>query len=230
MQKELDHFLTKRYPEIFKNRNASIQESCMAWGFSCGDGWFNILNTACGLIDSHIKQIEEKNRDNAEYVRKIENNEKVYDWVEKAYKEGKLNQVKVPTFVAQQVKEKFGTLRFYYSGGDDYIDGVVRFAESLSGKTCEVCGNVGHLGGNGYISTKCKEHKPEYEIDEQFELKVDDSIAVLKDGDYVEFKIAEIINDNEVKGYCYNEKWEVEETLLSAKMVKTDIFSYWELI
>jgi hypothetical protein len=230
MREELDHFLTKRYPKIFKNRTASIQESCMAWGFSCGDGWFNILNTACGLIDSHIKHVEQKNRDNAEYVKKIENYEEVYDWVKREYEQGKLDQKPVPVFIAQQVKEKFGTLRFYYSGGDDYIDGVVRFAESISGKVCEVCGDTGHLSGRGYISTKCVKHKGEYDKDEPFELSVDDDIVVLKEGEYIDFKIAEVINGKEVKGYCYNEKWEVEETLLSAKMVETDIFSYWELV
>jgi len=44
--------------------------------------------------------------------------------------------------VAKQVKEKFGTLRFYYSGGDDYIRGVVSMAESMSGRTCEACGST----------------------------------------------------------------------------------------
>ncbi len=229
MKEELDHFLTKRYPDIFKNRHSSIQESCMAWGFSCGDGWFNILNTACGLIDAHIKNIVKKNKDNAEYVRKIENKEEVYDWVKKSYGEGKLKQVDVPIFVAEQIKEKFGTLRFYYRGGDDYIDGVVRFAEAMSGKVCEVCGAAGSLGGNGYISTKCKEHKGEYD-EPSGELQIEDTIGVLKYGAYVEFKITEVVNNKEVKGYCYNDEWVLEETLCCAKMITTDTFSYWELV
>lgn len=227
MKKELDHFLTKRYPEIFKNRFASIQESCMAWGFSCGDGWFSILNTACGLIDAHIKHIVKKNKENAEYVRKIENNEEVYGWVKKVYAEGKLKQVEVPTFVASQVKEKFGTLRFYYSGGDDYIDAIVRFAESMSGKVCEVCGAPGKLGGHGYISTKCEKHRDE--SSEPISLKVGDTIGVLKHGSFVDFEISEIVNDKEVKGYCYNEDFELEEALFSVKMIETENFKYWEL-
>ena len=44
--------------------------------------------------------------------------------------------------VVDQVKEKFGTLRFYFHGGDDTISGMVSFAEWLSGVTCEGCGNT----------------------------------------------------------------------------------------
>jgi hypothetical protein len=57
-----------------------------------------------------------------------------------------------------QVKEKFGTLRFYYTGGDDIIDGMVRMAESMSGVTCETCGSPGQRRGGGWITTLCKEH------------------------------------------------------------------------
>jgi hypothetical protein len=64
----------------------------------------------------------------------------------------------VPQVVLQQVKEKFGTLRFYYSGGDDYISGLVSMAESMSGIMCETCGNPGTRTSGGWIKTACKEH------------------------------------------------------------------------
>jgi len=47
-----------------------------------------------------------------------------------------------PQVVVDQVKEKFGTLRFYFHGGDDSITGMVNFAEWLSGVICEACGNT----------------------------------------------------------------------------------------
>lgn len=47
MNKELDALLCERYPLIFANRHASFQESCMAWGVSCGDGWFTLIDTLC---------------------------------------------------------------------------------------------------------------------------------------------------------------------------------------
>jgi hypothetical protein len=63
-----------------------------------------------------------------------------------------------PQVTLDQVKEKFGTLRFYYSGGDDTISGMVRMAESMSAVTCETCGNPGTRTGGGWIKTACKEH------------------------------------------------------------------------
>jgi hypothetical protein len=56
------------------------------------------------------------------------------------------------------VKEKFGTLRFYYTGGDDIIDGMVQMAESMSGVTCEECGASGKTKGGGWLSTRCEAH------------------------------------------------------------------------
>ena len=66
-----------------------------------------------------------------------------------------------PQVVASQVKEKFGTLRFYYTGGDDYTSGVTSFAESMSCVTCEDCGAPGETGGKGWIRTLCKTHRKE---------------------------------------------------------------------
>ncbi len=59
-----------------------------------------------------------------------------------------------------QVKEKFGTLRIYFQGGDDYIRGLVCMAESLSGNICEDCGKMDHTIGStkGWIKTCCKKH------------------------------------------------------------------------
>jgi hypothetical protein len=64
----------------------------------------------------------------------------------------------VPQVVLEQVKEKFGTLRFYYRGGDDYIRGLVSMAESMSGITCETCGKPGTRTSGGWIKTACVEH------------------------------------------------------------------------
>ena len=47
MNEELDKQLCEKYPKIFKMRNASMQETCMCWGFEHGDGWFDIIDAAC---------------------------------------------------------------------------------------------------------------------------------------------------------------------------------------
>jgi hypothetical protein len=69
----------------------------------------------------------------------------------------------VPQVVATQVKEKFGTLRFYYNGGDDIIDGMVRMAESWSAVACEECGAPGTQNSRGWIKTLCETHRKERE-------------------------------------------------------------------
>ena len=60
--------------------------------------------------------------------------------------------------VFEQVKEKFGGLRFYYEGGDEYCSGAMAMAEVMSGKICEVCGMRGIRRGKGWIRTLCNEH------------------------------------------------------------------------
>jgi hypothetical protein len=65
-----------------------------------------------------------------------------------------------------QIKEKYGGLRIYDNGHDDYIFGVIRLAESLSYVTCEVCGNAGRVccSKTGYwLRTLCAEHAEQYE-------------------------------------------------------------------
>lgn len=65
--------------------------------------------------------------------------------------------------VAAQVKEKFGALRYYVEGGDDYVYGLIDMAQSMSNKICETCGNPGIPRSKGWIKTRCdkceEEHK-----------------------------------------------------------------------
>lgn len=57
----------------------------------------------------------------------------------------------------QQVKEKFGTLRVYYDGGDDRISRFVHNAEHLSAGTCELCGTRENVGATmGWVTTCCR--------------------------------------------------------------------------
>ena len=127
MKQELDRLLCERYPKMMVNRNKDMMETCMCWGFECGDGWFDILDQLMGNIQHHI------------------------DWKNRKGQE-------VAQVTLDQVKEKFGTLRFYYTGGDDYISGLVTMAESMSGVTCESCGNPGKSTGGGWIKTVCEAH------------------------------------------------------------------------
>lgn len=64
-----------------------------------------------------------------------------------------------PQVIASQVKEKYGTLRFYTNGVSDWQDGVINFAERISGHICDVCGKPGTLNDDGWITCRCEEHK-----------------------------------------------------------------------
>ena len=142
MNQELDEQLCAKYPKIFVNRNADMRTTAMCWGFECGDGWYNILDQLCGNIQSHIDWSIKNNAWDVE-------------------KDSKNIRSIVPQIVAVQVKEKFGSLRFYYDGGDDYIRGLSVMAESMSMVTCETCGAPGTLRGKGWMYTACDTHAQE---------------------------------------------------------------------
>jgi len=72
-----------------------------------------------------------------------------------------------------QIKEKFGGLRFYYNGGDDAIDGMVRMAESWAARSCETCGNRATKQTTGWIKNLCDEHFEEYETRKKERFKED---------------------------------------------------------
>lgn len=56
---------------------------------------------------------------------------------------------------ASQVKEKFGTMRFYLSHGTDEMHKIVDEAERKSATVCEECGEEGKLRKGGWLHTLC---------------------------------------------------------------------------
>ncbi len=127
MQKELEDKLFNKYPKIFKQKDLPMSKTCMCWGIECGDGWYNILDILCKQIQWHIdKNLKED---------ELEGNVQVE---------------------ATQVKEKFGGLRFYYHGGNDFINGLVWMAEGMSERTCERCGAPGKPDSTSWVTTLCE--------------------------------------------------------------------------
>ena len=57
-----------------------------------------------------------------------------------------------------QVKEKFGTLRFYIGPGSEAFYARIRLAEDESSSTCEECGEPGAPTETGWIKTLCEKH------------------------------------------------------------------------
>lgn len=94
----------------------------------CGDGWYDIIDVLCGNIQHHIK------------------------YNSKGLSEEEKSAVQ---FTAEQIKEKFGGLRFYGYNSDDKISAMISIAESLSVRTCEYCGDKATVQTNGWIKNLC---------------------------------------------------------------------------
>jgi len=58
MKRELDELLCSRYPKIFQDRNAPITQTCMGWGFDCGDGWFDLIDTLCERLQFSTDRVD----------------------------------------------------------------------------------------------------------------------------------------------------------------------------
>jgi len=93
------------------------------------DSWLQVLDWLCHSIQSYI----DNNNNNNPHLPKI------------------------PQLKCEQVKDKFGGLRFYYYGGDDVCDGMVRMAETILWDTCEYCGSHEDMQTReGWIRRLCK--------------------------------------------------------------------------
>ena len=181
MNKELDNKLCEKYPKIFVNRNKPMNETCMCWGFDHGDGWYDIIDSMCSAMTYTFRTSVEVDAERA-----IAWNLEPAKW-----NDGEVKyylDVEGPQVVADQVKEKFGTLRFYYhlefepkfrelaygpkplpsarslaDRYDAYMDGIVHYAECLTERTCEETGKAGEMhvsGGSrrGWYRTLNREH------------------------------------------------------------------------
>jgi len=108
-------------------------------GFAVSSGWWPILESLCSNIQAHLDHRNQLHKQYPDQHKPVE-------------------QVTI-----DQIKEKFGGLRFYYTGGDDTIYGMVRMAEAWAIRSCEECGNVGKRQGEGWVRTLCDFHIVEQE-------------------------------------------------------------------
>lgn len=66
-----------------------------------------------------------------------------------------------PQVIARQVKEKFGSLRFYTNSEiSERQNAMIDFARALSQRTCEVCGAPAQCLHTGRcVATRCELHQ-----------------------------------------------------------------------
>ena len=166
MKTELQEKIFNKYPKIFGDRTKPMTENCMCWGLEVGDGWYNLIDVLCeALTNTYTTSVELDEEDGKRLGIEPYN-----------FKDEKTSyyfKVEMPQVIASQVKEKFGTLRFYHylehnkdvtslletgkypqlekacDRFSNYVDGIIHFAETASGRTCEITGQSGELHATG---------------------------------------------------------------------------------
>jgi hypothetical protein len=165
--------MADEYPRYFG-------EGCRYGGFAIGAGWYHIIEALVSEIDHYTKWRRNMRANDLRKLRaKNKGMEALIDFMvgkkgrgptdwdleraEDVMENGVNVTPKVEWIRVQQIKEKFGGLRFYYDGGNDEISGMVRMAELWAGRTCETCGNKGERRSGGWIRTLCDTHEAEYQ-------------------------------------------------------------------
>lgn len=177
MRQELDARLVSKYPLIFtrgprREDNGPFQY----WGFECGDGWYALIDVLCRSLyfkyTGAVHQYERARQLEGTYIRTWDREaQKTVDvLVDAVYVERKRLAMaeeaeNVP--VAVQVKEKFGTLRFYVDKATTEQYNIIGFAEDMSSRVCEQCGDTStaQTRSGGWVRTLCNSCEEEYQKD-----------------------------------------------------------------
>lgn len=85
-----------------------------------------------------------------------------------------------------QIKEKFGQLRWYDSHGCEEVNRIIYKYSYISEFTCIVCGKSADYFTNGWLSPYCKEHVPEREKEKASEYFSDIPFYGVTNGKYWE--------------------------------------------
>lgn len=65
MKDELENKLVKEFPNLYKQTSLSPQETCMCWGFCCGEGWEKIiynLSKKITELDPNVEAVQVKEK------------------------------------------------------------------------------------------------------------------------------------------------------------------------
>lgn len=185
MTKKLELKLVRRFPVLYQDYTSPMTHTAMCWGFDHGDGWNRIIWMLSLAIEDDLgyswwqKRLFLWRKTMAHRWNTLiyQLSPVVHDKMKTAgsgTKEDPYRRIVVERararwpwlkhliwfpdtgFAVSQVKEKFGTLRFYCPGNDAIFQ-YTRWAEYLSSITCELCGKYGKLRDGGWITTRCDE-------------------------------------------------------------------------
>ncbi len=165
----------KRLEEIYPRAMRNVY--C---GVSINEGWYHIVSLLVQQMESHISWKRRRRAQDLRLNRAIKKGREAVlkvivrkdkqptEWdiqrAEEYMQAGEFIPTEyVPHIEVHQIKEKFGGLRFYYEGGDEYCRGLETMAEIWANRTCETCGEVGRQRQGGWIRTLCDKHEAEYQ-------------------------------------------------------------------
>jgi hypothetical protein len=165
--------MAEKYPRYFG-------EGKRYGGFAIGAGWYPIIESLVGNIDHYTKWRRNMRANDLRKQRAKDKGMEALlqfmvgkrdrlpsDWDFERAEDAMENDIdvtlKVDWIHVEQIKEKFGGLRFYYQGGDATISGMVSMAESWANHTCETCGNKGERRSGGWVRTLCDKHEALYQ-------------------------------------------------------------------
>lgn len=153
---EYDQFMVNTFRNQFCERNRSMKETCMCWGFEIGKGWHYILYDLCCKLDYIEKthgigiqwsQIKEKYGSARFYHKFIYGNKAIY-------KNKWLSFLSLFGFKYKLISNE--ETRYVY----DIIYALVEKAEEETNRTCEVSGEVYYhpkISFNGWIYAMSEE-------------------------------------------------------------------------
>ena len=164
MDENLDKKLCEDFPLLYADRNASMQTTCMCWGFP-GDGWHSIIRELSSKLESLIQKFIDENPNLPCRWCSVKKDVHEQGWhskgkweddgVSKHYVCHGPNGYEAEYPRASQVKEKYASLRFYMTSASNEMYDLIREYERKSTITCEDCGAPGKLRGGRYYVTQC---------------------------------------------------------------------------
>jgi len=148
MRQALDDALCAEFPDIFKDRRGDLRTTAMCWGFSCGDGWYTLIRHLCLRLTAELRQEQASYESYAEHAAlPAETRAIAPQWLQdsatdekQAARLEKIARLKAELPIASQVKEKYGTLRFYVRRSTEQHAAIIREVEAMSSIVCETCG------------------------------------------------------------------------------------------
>lgn len=147
MKNEVFENLATKYPLLFQKSKIN--------DLGVGLGWLGIIDTLCGLISSSVEQKQQS----LKFYFDLDIKDRDQDKIQKLEEEIASLIKDLPTIL--QIKEKFGGLRFYVVGSNNEYNNYIRFAESMSFHTCELCGAPGEARNDGWTKVLCEKHHKE---------------------------------------------------------------------